>query len=196
MFSPLPADAIPGDEPLPGPRLLGARLRALRAQRNQTLKQVAAACGIAPSFLSLVERGETDLSLSRFCRLAEHYEIAPSELMLALGSRIAEPEIRPRERFRTIERGAGVEFRILQDRNPQMSFARLEPGARFDELRAHDGHDFWYVASGDVALHYGRSVYELHEGDTASFSATVPHGLSNPYDAPAVLVALGTVPLW
>ena len=196
MAPALPNDATAGDEPPPGPRLLGARLRALRLQHNQTLKDVASACGIAASFLSLVERGETDLSLSRFSRLAEHYEIAPSELMLALGSRIAEPEIVPRERFRSVDRGAGVEFRILQDRSPQISFARLEPGARFDELRAHHGHDFWYVAAGDVELHHGRSVYELHEGDTARFSATVPHGLANPYDAPAVLVALGTVPLW
>jgi transcriptional regulator with XRE-family HTH domain len=186
----------PTDDMPPGPRLLGARLRALRLQRNLTLKQVASACGIAPSFLSLVERGETDLSLSRFSRLAEHYDVAPSELMLALGSRIAEPEILPRARFRSIERGAGVEFRILQDENPQLSFARLEPGARFDELRAHAGHDYWYVASGNVQLLRGRRVYELHEGDTARFSATVPHGLANPYEAPAVLIALGTVPLW
>lgn len=195
MTPPVPIADRP-DHPAPGPRLLGARLRALRLQRHETLKQVATACGIAPSFLSLVERGETDLSLSRFSRLSEHYDVAPSELMLALGSRIPTPEITPRTAFRSVDRGPGVEFRILQDRSPQMSFCRLEPGARFDELRAHDGHDYWYVAAGAAQLHYGLDVYDLREGDTARFSATVPHGLANPHEAPAVLVALGTVALW
>ena len=51
-------------------RTLGARLDALRRARGLTRREVAAAMGVSASFLGMVERGETDMSLARFTRLA------------------------------------------------------------------------------------------------------------------------------
>ncbi len=63
-------------------------------------------------------------------------------------------------------------------------------------MRAHRGSDFWYVIDGRADLHYGGRTYRLTKGQTARFSATIPHGLANPHSEMAALVALCSVPLW
>jgi transcriptional regulator with XRE-family HTH domain len=177
-------------------RLLGARLQELRRMRALSLKDVAAAVGVSSSFLSMVERGQTDLSVTRFSRLTEFYNVQPSELLMEMNARFDEPAVSELGKFRSVERGAGVEYVILQDENPQMIYTRLEPGSTFNEMRAHRGEDFWLVLEGRARLHYGGRTQDLDAGETARFSSTIPHGFSNPHEGPARLVALCSVPYW
>lgn len=179
-----------------GLRVLGARLHGLRRMRNLSLQEVAEGVGVSPSFLSMVERGQTDLSLSRFSRLTEFYGVHPSELLLELGSDFHKPEIKRVRGARSIDRGKGVDYRILREDHPQIVFARLEPNARFADLRAHRGEDFWVVIEGRVTLMYAGKTYTIRQGHTARFSATLPHGFANSSDGPAVLLALCSFPYW
>jgi transcriptional regulator with XRE-family HTH domain len=177
-------------------RLLGARLQELRRMRGLSLKQVADEAGMSSSFLSMVERGQTDLSLTRFSRLTEFFDVQPSELLMELNAQFSPPTFERLESFRTIPRGAGVEFYVLQDNNPQMIFVKMAPGSRFTDPRSHRGSDFWFVLEGEPVLHYGSETYELGQGDTARFPSTLPHGLANPGSSPAALMALCSVPYW
>lgn len=179
-----------------GYRLLGARLQELRRMRGMSLKEVASAVGVSASFLSMLERGQTDLSLSRFSRLAEFYKLQPSELLMELNGNLDEPEITSLDAHRSIARGPGVEYRVLQDENPQMIHVRIEPGARFADMRSHRGTDFWCVLEGAAQLHYAGRTYDVARGETVRFSSTVPHGFANPHAEPTELVALCSVPLW
>jgi transcriptional regulator with XRE-family HTH domain len=178
------------------PRVLGARLQGLRKMRGLSLQQVADAVGVSASFLSMVERGETDLSLSRFSRLTEFYGVQPSELLLELGNGGDKPEIRHIRSARSIDRGPGVEYRVLREEHPQIVLARLEPGARFADLRAHRGEDFWVVLEGRVTVMYGGATYVVPAGSTVRFSGTLPHGIANSLDGPALLLALCSAPYW
>lgn len=177
-------------------RALGAKLHDLRKLRGLSLKTVADEVGLSPSFLSMVERGRTDLSLSRFSRLAEFYGVQPSELMLELGGAAAEPLIRSIDDARTIERGPGVEYRLLREEQPQLMWVRLEPESAFTDLRAHRGDDYWVSLAGEATLLYGGRRYRFPEGHTASFSGTLPHGVANPSPDPAVLIATSNLPYW
>lgn len=163
--------------------------------RGLSLREVAEAVGVSQSFLSMVERGATDLSLTRFSRLTEFYNVAPSELMLEMGTEIEGPTISDVSDTRSPERGEGVTYNIVLNQNPQMIYMRLEPGAATD-LRAHRGEDFWLVLDGTPQLHYGGKLLDLVPEQTARFSGTVPHGLSNPSDEPARLVAVCSIPYW
>jgi len=71
---------------------LGTRLRALRSERGLSLSQLEAATKISSSFLSLVESGKSDITISRLVRLADFYDVELSDLVE--GSRI---ERRPYE---------------------------------------------------------------------------------------------------
>lgn len=181
---------------LEGPRILGARLQGLRRMKGLSLQDVAQEVDVSPSFLSMVERGQTDLSLSRFSRLTEFYGVHPSELLLELGNAFHKPEIKRVKGARAIDRGPGVEYRILREEHPQIVLARLEPSARFADLRAHRGEDFWVVLEGKVSLMYAGKAYTVSAGQTARFSATLPHGFENSSDGPAVLIALCSFPYW
>jgi transcriptional regulator with XRE-family HTH domain len=177
-------------------RLLGARLQELRSMRGLSLKKVAAEVGVSSSFLSMVERGQTDLSLTRFSRLTEFFDVQPSELLMELNASFRPPEFVDLGSFRTIPRGDGVEFYVLQDDNPQMIYVRMAPGSEFSDPRSHRGSDFWFVLDGTPVLRYGSETYRLKTGQTARFSSTLPHGLANPGDSPATLMALCSVPYW
>ena len=197
MAKPNPGDQLQeGTDDQAGYRLLGARLQELRRMRGLSLKAVAAGVGVSPSFLSMVERGQTDLSLSRFSRLTEFYKVQPSELLMELHGSLEEPEISTLAKHRSIARGPGVHYHVLQDENPQMIYVRIDPGARFADMRAHRGTDFWFVLEGKAQLHYGGRTYDVEAGQTVRFSSTVPHGFANPHRTTTQLVALCSVPLW
>jgi transcriptional regulator with XRE-family HTH domain len=74
---------------------LGQRLRALRAERGLSLSQLEAATKISSSFLSLVESGKSDITISRLVRLADFFDVDLSDLVD--GSRV---ERRPLEVIR------------------------------------------------------------------------------------------------
>lgn len=74
---------------------LGTRLRALRSERGLSLSQVEAATNISSSFLSLVESGKSDITISRLVRLADFFDVQLSDLVD--GSRV---ERRPLEVIR------------------------------------------------------------------------------------------------
>jgi predicted transcriptional regulator len=56
-------------------RELGRRLRAFRATRGLSLANLAKKTGISSSFLSLVEQGKSDITITRLLRLAKFYEV-------------------------------------------------------------------------------------------------------------------------
>ncbi|HEY2478009.1 MAG TPA: helix-turn-helix domain-containing protein [Solirubrobacterales bacterium] len=60
---------------------LGTRLRALRTERGLSLSQLEAATNISSSFLSLVESGKSDITISRLVRLADFFEVELSDLV-------------------------------------------------------------------------------------------------------------------
>src|SRR5215471_2461486 len=71
---------------------LGTRLRALRTERGLSLSQLESATKISSSFLSLVESGKSDITISRLVRLADFFDVELGDLVD--GSRV---ERRPLE---------------------------------------------------------------------------------------------------
>ena len=62
--------------------ILGARLKRLRLQRRLTLQEVGGSVDLSHSFLSMLERGQADISLARVHRLATFYGVPLSELLI------------------------------------------------------------------------------------------------------------------
>lgn len=61
--------------------VLGSRLRALRADRGETLAQTAERAGISPQYLSEVERGRKEPSSEMIAALAGALDVAVADLM-------------------------------------------------------------------------------------------------------------------
>ena len=61
--------------------VLGSRLRALRADRDETLAQTAERAGISPQYLSEIERGRKEASSEMIAALAGALGTSVAELM-------------------------------------------------------------------------------------------------------------------
>lgn len=60
---------------------LAGRLRELRHAQGLSLVQLAEATGISSSFLSLLEQGRSDVTVSRLARLAAFYDVELPDLL-------------------------------------------------------------------------------------------------------------------
>src|SRR5882757_8783588 len=132
---------------------LGTRLRSLRTERGLSLSQLEAATSISSSFLSLVESGKSDITISRLVRLADFFDVELNDLVE--GSRV---DRRPLEVIRDgdgsvlASRAEGVTARFLGHQRWQLSprVSEFEPGGVFDV--AGHGADPVEVSRGDAAL--------------------------------------------
>lgn len=176
-------------------RDVGSRLKTLRRIGGFSLQHVADTVGISASFLSMLERGQTDISLNRIARLAAFYGMNLSELLLE-GDPQPDADVVPFSDLRLIERGTGVRYRLIRRDHPQVVHVELDPFSTFSSMTAHRGEDFWMILHGTAVLLYGSKRLDLAAPTTARFSGTIPHGWENPYTEPVELVAVTTVPYW
>jgi transcriptional regulator with XRE-family HTH domain len=176
---------------------LGARLRRLRAKRALSLVEVAEATGISPSFLSMVENGQSDITVSRLMRLVHWYGVSIADLL-------QEPS---RSLVRVVRSG---EQRSLALTNEQIRIFMLtpdgqhammpvinvySPGGGMAEPAQHDGEEFVYVQRGTVELTLGsEKPIVLEAGDSAYYRADVPHLFRNAGDGEAHFIGVTTPP--
>ena len=159
------------------PDSTGARFRELRLQRGMTLRDVAAATSLSPSFVSSFERGLTGVSMAALQRLAASCGTTVGELLRAApasGGRV----VRAAER-RVVELGRPVIRMEDLSNAPTVLEAQmfvLEPGASSDGWYAHPGEELMLVLSGRVGVWLGQEeYYDLREGDSLTFPSTLSH---------------------
>jgi transcriptional regulator with XRE-family HTH domain len=162
---------------------LGARLRASRLDRGMSLADVSKATGISTSFLSLVEKGETDITLGRLFALLGFYGLAAAEVLGDVGPGDDEVIVPEGEASYLFSVGAGMEmYHLSPDRRRRPFFPVLgvyEPGATMDEFSEHDGEEFLHVLDGSIELELeGSEPRVLRKGDSAMFSARRPHRIA------------------
>jgi transcriptional regulator with XRE-family HTH domain len=156
---------------------LGTRLRALRAERGLSLSQLETATNISSSFLSLVESGKSDITISRLVRLADFFDVELSDLVE--GSRT---ERSPLEVIRDGEGSVlassteGITTRFLGHQRWQLSprvtdyeagsVLEIAGGEQAVREILHHRELFIYIVSGtfEISVH-GEEPVKLSRGD-------------------------------
>jgi quercetin dioxygenase-like cupin family protein len=165
--------------PLP---TLGPALRALREERGVSLANVSAATGLSASFLSLVEQGRSDITLSRLMSLVKFYDVGLTDLITG------EPHaddivVRRHERTQLELASEGIELELLAPdtfRSMMPLLSTFAPGGRTENHASHDGEEFVVVLQGRLELELeGVDPIRLGKGDSAYFTATRPHTYRN-----------------
>lgn len=172
---------------------VGQILKRLRAQRGLSLQEVAAQSGLSASFLSAVERGQSDIALQRLARLARVFGHDIGSF-LGYSSRQRQPQfIGPDDRF-TLDRGPGVRYQGFRvpGLNFELVWAVLEPHTRFVDELTHQGVDIGFAAQGDLVIVYNKADFPLPEGTCAVWSAAYPHAMRNDGDVPAHFLSITT----
>jgi transcriptional regulator with XRE-family HTH domain len=184
--------AEPVDEDVGMPQV-GQLLRGLRLRNGMSLKDVATGSGLSVSFLSAVERGQSDISLGRLNRLAQyfHHDIGS---LLGYTTRRSTPQfVTERDRL-VVDRGEGIDYRVF--RLPGLDFelitATFGPHTAFRDAITHEGLDIIYVLSGEIVLEYNGTDYPMVRGDCTLYSGAYPHRFRNDTAKPAGWLSIVT----
>ena len=134
-----------GPGPLAADLAVGQRLRALRRERAQTLKAVAAGTGLSIGYLSQVERGLSSPSLRALTQVADLLGVGLGALFGGPGPPEADGIVtRAGERAALTLWRAGISKQLLTQGDGSLSLflMQLAPGASTgDEALVHDGEE-------------------------------------------------------
>lgn len=162
-----------------------------------SLQDVSDATGLSTSFLSAVERGNSDIALSRLAKLAAVFGHDVGSL---LGSSVRKSQpafTRDSDRI-AVDRGKGIEYEVI--RVPGTPFELVQvtfsPFASFSEALAHEGVDIALVQDGELILVYDTVEYTLRAGDCVTWPAGYLHKLRNDKAEPARLLFIVTEALY
>lgn len=167
---------------------LGSNIRTIRKRKGITIASICAATGLSQGFMSQLENDKTSPSIATLEQIAAALDVPLAYLLLRKEERMQ--VIRKKDRIPT---SAGTRHVSLSHvgRTPhlRMTLAELAPGAASGELpHAHEGEEIHMVVRGTVTAQQGEDLYELGEGDTFSWNASVPHRVWNSGTEPAVIL--------
>ncbi|MEI7744129.1 MAG: cupin domain-containing protein [Chloroflexota bacterium] len=161
---------------------IGARLHELRSAHRLSLRELGRQVDLSPSFLSEVERGIVDPSISALKRIATALDVRleyffsdePSEESAGVS---------------VIRRGTGrklgkdVTFeRLTPDWGEQFEviFGTYKPGASTgEEHLVHEGFEWGIVLRGRFKIWVGAQVLFVGPDDCISFRSGMPHRVQN-----------------
>jgi transcriptional regulator with XRE-family HTH domain len=174
-----------------GAEELGARVRRLRIERRQTLKQVEEACGLSATHLSEIERGRTSPTLGALTRIARALGRDASFFLEV--EEMPDVAHLPRERVTGFMAG-GARVEPLTGGVPGsqlLAYRVLLTDTPFS-LPAQDGDALYFVRQGRVEGTLGPTRLDLRPGDAVQGRLHHPHELRALDGAPAEVIALLT----
>ena len=176
---------------------LGARIRALRQVRGETLRELADRSGVTESFLSQVEREVASPSIATVRRVARALDLSIAELFAEeppsgrvvrreTRRRIAYPGLRAVDEFLTADASGRL----------QVILSTIDPGGGTgEEPYTHDSdEEVVIVLSGTLDLWVADEHYVLREGDAITHPSRLPHRNTNRGDVPAIVLFCLTPP--
>jgi XRE family transcriptional regulator, regulator of sulfur utilization len=170
------------------PSHIGPRVRALRDAMGLSLRDLAQRTGVSAPMLSQVERGETSPTLAVATRIAGGLELTLSQL-LRLDEADGVTVVRHAERRGGGAERAGHTYEIvtppLPGQRAEVSEHVLAAGATTGgpgdpPMHEPGSRETAVVTDGSVRLVVGEANYDLHDGDSVTFDADLPHHFENP----------------
>jgi quercetin dioxygenase-like cupin family protein len=153
---------------------------------------------VSRSFLSMVEKGESDIAFGRLHRLVSYYGIRFSDLLPPPPQDVP-GLVRAGSERHLYSRGEGIELHLLapdteREITPLLSI--LAPGAGTDEWEGHAGEEFMHVIEGSVEMSLkGKPPVTLEKGDSLQFRGDEGEALRNPTGREARLFVVIWPPL-
>ncbi len=174
-----------GENATAAPVDLGARVRALRKDRDWTLEQAAQKAGLARSTLSKIENGQMSPTYDALKKLAEGLSISIPQLFTppskgqVTGRMVMTRRDEPvRHVTATYEHDLLAETLTQKKMLPYRARIRARRMEDFDGWVRHDGEEFLYVLTGTVRLYTEfYEPVEMSRGDSAYYDGTMGHNV-------------------
>ena len=168
------------------PTVLGARIRAIRTQRNLSLGDLASAAQVSRSLVSQIERGIATPSIETLRRLASAVGVPVFSLFLEEEG--SQSVVRASERRVVHCPGSAVTREILSPHlrgRMAVLWVTFPPGEQSSlQPVRHVGEECVVIVSGTLEVLIGDRPVRLEQGDSMTFDSEAPHLFRNPTDAP------------
>jgi transcriptional regulator with XRE-family HTH domain len=193
---------------IPGPSLIGERLREARQSQGLTARDVAKRVGVSPSLISQIERDKVNPSVSTLWGLVTVLGLTMSDLFSEVESQTYPPSALPAAvsgpltalgARAVVNLASGIRWeRLTAESDPLVEFLFVvyPAGAAScdeDSLVRHGGKEYGYVIRGRLGVRIGFDEHELGPGMALSFDSSAPHRLwaVGDEDAEAIWVVVG-----
>lgn len=178
---------------------LGSQLRTLRKKKGLSLEKLSRLAGCSLSYLSLVENGKVDPSISRLKRIANALDITIIDLFQSHSSQ--EIVIRKKNRIYGEFTHSKTAIEILVPPLPvnkkmDARLATIHPGGGSKGDYYHPGEEFGLVLKGKLELTVDGIPYQLEEGDSFYFDSTRRHCFQNLASEDTLVVWVNHPPSW
>ena len=175
---------------------VGARVKTLREAMDLSLRDLAERSGVSAPMLSQVERGDTSPTLAIAEKIASGLDLSLSQLLRLDEDRHVVVVRAGKGRARR-RRGHKLEELTppLPGQRADVSVHTLSPGAATggpDDPPIHEpgSRETTVVVEGTAELFIDGERHELHEGDSVTFDADLPHHFENNGETDARLIAV------
>lgn len=183
---------------------VGKKIKELRTGQNLTLRELAERSDLSISYISLVERGLSSISLTSLQSIASALGVGSNEFF--------PPAQAPASNGRLVRGYDQRAFRLKDSHYVYHSLACHDPSQEWEMEPvlitllpgqdwagvlpySHDGEEFGYVLEGTPTLLVENNRYDLNPGDNLHLPSTVPHNLANFTNKLAKLLYINTSPI-
>ena len=193
------SERVGGRRPVPGGKSeqgLGEQLRQLRAERNLSVRTLAARTGFSPSFVSQVELNQASPSIASLERLAAALGVTLGEFF-GDGNASAAAVTRSGKRRPLTSWWSRARIEALTPTRAGWPFAAVmitiaAGGSSGKRPHAHPVHQLVMVLEGDVRLTLGSDLQALRRGDAVSLEPHALHRWDNSGKVPVRLIVVSS----
>ena len=165
---------------------LGKTIRGFRVKQGISLNELASRANVSPGFLSQIENGKSEPSLTTLKKLAGGLDISISKFF---GEEEQDNHMFVKRRERTTlsnigEGGVTIEFLapFNQDNIMEACIHVVRPMSRSgNQPYSHDGQELFMVLAGKFQLTIDNKSFDMEEGDSYYLNdCSLPHMFVNP----------------
>lgn len=172
---------------------VGGRIRRMRLAKRLRLTDVAEKAGFSVSYLSQIENGKVDMTISTLQAIA-----------LALEANVADFLTQPKDADYSLIRkedrkyyndNDGIKEAPLfthDDSLLETAIIEIPPNTEITSNSTHEGEEFTFVISGAVVVLLGNESFELKEGDIIFYNSSLNHRWKNKSETSCTLLVTNT----
>ncbi len=171
----------------------GENIKLIRIERDISRQKLAESIGRDELYISLVEKGDMEVSVSDLLKIASVLDTDISTLLDGKGFHKKGVVVTRSDSRVRVERKRRLDYESLA---PHYSGRHMEPFLveikenDIVEYSSHEGEEFHYVMAGTLKIVIDGKEHILEEGDSIYFDSSFPHALSAVGNKVNLLVAV------
>ena len=173
---------------------IGPKIRDLRLASGLTQEELAERADLTKGFISQLERDRTSISLDSFLDILAALNVSITEFF----STEKTPVVFTKGDRAYIEEKGVHSFSLLipgaTNRRMEPALVTLKHGESTPVINPFQGEEFGFVLQGRIAVHLGKAIHKVSQGECFYFEAEKEHYLENIWKRDAVVLWITSPP--